>query len=103
MRNIHCLEILERDPNTYATVVKVRFPFDELPDDQEFNDIEEFNAGIEMIANPHTRKATSTRLWFILHRHFPNHFFRFSRMNWKWDDEYYKNLVPGPKGSGSDG
>lgn len=98
MRKINCLEIIERDTITHKIIVKARFPFDELPDEQSFNTIEEFQNAIDNIQNPHAKKATATRLWFILNIHFPNNFFQFSKMDWKWDEEYFKHYVPGTKG-----
>lgn len=85
MRNIHCLEILER--NGKEEKVKERFPFDAIPDKISYiSNIDEMYEIIEKyIDDKQTKEATKTRLWYILELWYPKHFYRFGRMNWKWD------------------
>jgi hypothetical protein len=97
MKNILCLEVLERRAGTDEIVVKDRFPLDRLPGDlvSSVSTVSDLEPYIDsLIEAPIDRLCVRCRLWYILDNHFPNHFYRFSRMNWKWDEEYYKNLKP---------
>jgi hypothetical protein len=95
MRTIYCIEFFE--PLTEQKpepIVKFRAPFDVLPDGLDITTLAELKEAISEIECPHTRTATENRLWFLFNRQFINHFFKVNIMNWKWDEEYYRNLKP---------
>lgn len=95
MRKIYCIEFFEPITKDLPNPpVKFRAPFDVLPDGLDIVTVSELREAISQIKCPHTRTATDNRLWFLFNRQFQNHHFMVNTMNWKWDEEYYRNLKP---------
>jgi hypothetical protein len=95
MRKIYCIEFLENGTQNFPEpVIKFRSPFDVLPDGLDIVNLDELKQAIDQIECLHTRTATENRLWFLFNRTFVNSHYRINTMNWKWDEEYYRNLKP---------
>lgn len=94
MKKIHCIEILEQDPDIDNPIVIERYPFDLIPHEEGYVSILRLKEMISEIEDRHTRCATENRMFFILNRWYPKNFVRVGTMNWKYSEEYYKNLTP---------
>lgn len=94
MKKIHCLEILERDPDTDEVKVIQTYPFDLVEYEEGHINIATFKVKVSKIEDRLSRMATENRVHFILNRWHPKNFVRVGTTNWKYDEEYYKNLKP---------
>ena len=93
MKTIYTIEVLEYNKQTLDYDVIFRAPFDLIPNDIIINNVDELRNSIFLINDKIAQNATLTRFDFIKFRH-PNNKLRVGKMNWKWDEEYYKNLAP---------
>lgn len=90
MKSIYTVEVF--DPTTNSTIFKS--PFDIFPVNEfQIKTIEDLQKQIDLIEDRIKRECCKSRLWFIEWRN-QNYIIRIGKMNWKWDEEYYKNLVP---------
>ena len=85
VKGIYWIEVIRRKTNTINDIeVLESYPFPDVPFEPFGFDLLKFKEQIDLIEDPITRLANSTRFDFIINMWHPNQFIRVTRNKWKY-------------------